>query len=366
MSDGNGGNGPPVTFRPARPEDKSAILQLHERSPGAGARRDPAVWDWLFTQNTSSSQLHYYVAESDGDIVGQNATLPVRLTHAGKNLAGLLSLHSVTDPAYGGRGIFTTLGEKLYSAVAPERPLVFGFPNPASAPIFYKKLGWVELRPFPVFIRPLGNIRGAVEDRRPGLSPLARLSDKLAPVGLIPAWAARRLAKRTGARVVTFDGFGAWTDELWEELRPSLGTCAVRDAAFFRWRFCESPFPYTLYGLDRGSGLVGFAALRTRPGKLADLMELMVPPEDRSGAELLLAQAVCDAWAGGAFALRAIISPRHPHRAAFLKMGFFSMPRRLKGRYSFGACILDRSRVIPNALLHIDDWYISGADYDFI
>jgi hypothetical protein len=93
---------------------------------------------------------------------------------------------------------------------------------------------------------------------------------------------------------------------------------------------------------------------------------LMVPPEDRSGAELLLAQATCDAWASGAVALRAIISPRHPHRAAFWKVGFLRMPRRLRRTYSFGACVLDRSLVTPNALLHIDDWYISGADYDSI
>jgi hypothetical protein len=91
-----------------------------------------------------------------------------------------------------------------------------------------------------------------------------------------------------------------------------------------------------------------------------------VPPGDRSGAELLVAQATVDAWASGSVALRAIVSPRHPHRRAFQKVGFLRMPARLKVNYSFGVCILDRSRVIPNALLHIDDWYISGADYDFI
>jgi hypothetical protein len=361
----NGGEGP-VTFRPALLEDKAGIMQLHDRSPTAGARRDPKVWDWLFTRNTSSSQLYYYVAESNGAIVAQNATLPVRLSHAGRDLAGLLSLHSATDAAYGGRGLFTTLGVKLYTGVASERPVVFGFPNPASAPIFYRKLGWVELRPFPAFIRPLGNIRGPIAERRPRLLPLARLADALAPAGLIPARAVRRLAERTGARVVTLDGFGPWADELWEELRPSLGTCAVRDAAFLRWRFRQSPFRYRLYGLDRGSGPIGFAVLRARPGKFADLMELMVPPEDHSGAELLLAQAICDAWASGSVALRAIVSPRHPHRPGFLKVGFLRMPRRLKATYSFGVCVLDRSLVVPNALLHMDDWYISGADYDSI
>ena len=355
-----------VTFRPANVDDKDEILKLHERSPTAGARRDAAVWDWLFLRNTSSSNLYYFLAEADGAVVAQNATLPVRLSHGGKELGGLLSLHSATDPAFGGRGLFTTLGVKLYDAVASERPLVFGFPNPASAPIFYKKLGWVELRPFPVFVRPLGNIRTRVAEWRPRLSPAAGLVDAIAPAALLPARAAERRARRTGARVVALDGFGSWADRLWEELQPALGTCAVRDAAFLQWRFCDSPFRYKRYGLDRGSGPVGFAVLRARPGGFADLMELMVRPGDATGAELLLARATRDAWASGAIALRAIISPRHPHRSAFLKMGFLRMPRRLRKSYSFGVCVLDRSSVTPNALLHIDDWYISGADYDFI
>src|SRR5690348_8075337 len=113
----------PVSFRPARLEDKRAIMELHERSPGAGARRDPAVWDWLFTRNTASPRLYYQLAEANRTIVAQNATLPVRLTHSGSELDGLLSLHSATDPAYSGRGLFTTLGLKLYSAAASDRPV---------------------------------------------------------------------------------------------------------------------------------------------------------------------------------------------------------------------------------------------------
>ncbi len=355
---------PPVTFRRARRDDRAAILSMRERS--TGETQDPALWDWLFAHNTSNSQFYCQVAESDGVVVAQFAALPVRLTHLDDEVAGLAGVQMATDPRFRGRGIFTALGKELQAAVAGERPVVFGFPNVVSAPTFYEKLDWVELRPFPVLVRPLGNVREAVALRRPRLAPLARIADVLEPAGLAPVWVARRAAERSGASVVLLDDFGEWTDGLWHRLRPLLGTCAVRDADFLRWRFCASPFPYIVYGLDRGAGPVGFAVLRLREGKFADLMELMVPPGDRAGAGLLLGHAIREARSSGAVALRAMVSERHPHRAAFRRLGFLRMPARLRAAYSFGVCVLDRSAVTPNALLHIDDWYISGADLDYI
>jgi len=313
--------------------------------------------------------MHYFVADAGDRLAGQYAVMPIRLQHRGQPLLGLLSLHTATDPDFERRGIFTALARELYARAASEAPIVYGFPNPNSGPALYRKLGWVELRPFPILIRPLGNTRGPVVVKRPRLSPLAWLSDSLALLALVPAWAVKHRFERTQAKVVELDSFDVWADELWDEISPLLGTCAVRDAAFLQWRFAESPFRYTLYGLDRGAGPSGFAVLGCRPwrgGKVADLMELIVRSEDRSGADLLVAKAVLDAWSMGAIALRAIVSPRHPHRGAFLKAGFLPVPERFKSDFSFGVGILDAAQLTPNEVLHIDDWYISGADLDYI
>jgi hypothetical protein len=194
--------------------------------------------------------------------------------------------------------------------------------------------------------------------------PLARIADAVVPATLAPAWAAARRAP-----VTRLDDFGPWADELWEELRPQLGTCAVRDARFLRWRFCESPFDYTLYGLERGGRTAGFVVLSIRPwrgGATADLLELMAPPGDRAGASALIATALLEARRRGAVAVRAIVSPRHPHRGSFLRAGFLPVPGRLKAGYSFGVCVLDPARVRPDSVLQPEDWYISGADLDYI
>ena len=57
-----------------------------------------------------------------------------------------------------------------------------GFPNASSAPGFYRKLGWVELRPYPLLVRPLGNARDAFNVWKPRLAPIGSLIGLLTPL----------------------------------------------------------------------------------------------------------------------------------------------------------------------------------------
>ena len=96
-------------------------------------------------------------------------------------------------------------------------------------------------------------------------------------------------------------------------------------------------------------------------------MELLVAADDRAGASALIGRAILDAAAEGAWALRAIVSPRHPHLAALRHAGFASLPQRFRGHgYSYGLKVLDERKALPNQMVHMTDWYISGADLDFL
>jgi hypothetical protein len=355
-----------ITYRNATPADKDEALALLERS--FGFPHSESLWEWLFIHNPSGSRMFYRVAEAADRLAGQYATMPARFQHADREVTALVSLHTATDPDFGRRGIFTKLASQLYADAASQAVFVYGFPNVNSAPGLYQKLGWVELRPYPLFLRPLGNIKGPLAARRSSLAPFAAAVDTIAQVGIVPARVRTRRGRGQKSEVISIDSFGPWADQLWESLRSRLGTCAIRDASFLNWRFSESPFAYTIYGLDRGSGPVGFAVLSLRPwrgGHTADLMELMTPLDDPECADLLLARATIEAASRGAIAIRAIVSPHHPHRRAFLKSGFLPVPKRFKQNYSFGVRVLEPSNVIPNRLLHVDDWYISGADLDY-
>jgi hypothetical protein len=312
--------------------------------------------------------MYYFVADAGERLAGQYATMPVRLQHDGKPVLGLLSLDTATDPDFERQGVFTTLARELYERAAGEAPIVFGFPNVNSAPGFYRKLGWVELRPYPLLVRPIGNAEEAIRAWKPRLAPLGSLIALLAPLLRALEHVIKVTGERGSASVRTLDGFSGWADDLWAGLSAQLGTCAVRDAAYLNWRFCSAPYAYRRYALHRGAGPVGFAVTTFRPfrgGKLAYLMELMVPEDDCAGARLLLAHTCLDAAREGATAIVTLATQRHPHRRAMLQSGFVPAPEPLKAKFSFGVRH-NGPGIVPNELFHMDDWYLSGADLDTI
>lgn len=356
-----------LQLRTASAEDRTSALELLRRA--FGGAQDPRRWDWLFLENPARKDLYYVVADAGDRLAGQYATMPSRLHHSGRSILGLLSLDTATDPGFGRRGIFTRLASKLYESAREDAALVYGFPNANSAPGFYNKLGWVELRPFPLFGRPLGNVERPLASIRGGLASIGRAVDSLSAVGLLPAAVSLWRGERAGLRIVRVQDFGEWADELWSDLSRSVVTSAVRDAAFLRWRFVEAPYPYTILGVERDARLVGFVALRIRPWRgaaVADLMELMARADDPPAADMLLAAAVLSTWSQSSVGMRAIVSPNHPHRDRFLRAGIFPVPKRWTTDRSFGVRILNSAAVNPNEVLHMDDWYISGADLDYI
>ena len=355
------------SVRSATPDDRDGALRLLERAFGASWVPETAgpVWDWLFQPGAEDGRMYYLVADAGDRLAGQYALLPVRLQHDDRLVRGLLSLHTATDPDFARQGIFTTLAEALYTSASEEAPVVFGFPNPASAPGFYNKLDWVELRPFPLLGAPLPRAGATFTGGLRPAAPFAALGGLLVAAR---AAAARRVVRPGALTVEPFNEFGSWADVLWEGVAPRLGTCVVRDAAFLNWRFCRSPFRYRRLLLRRGDEPAGFLVSTVAPWKdtqLAYVMELLVRPEDRAGARLLLAHAVGAAVSEGAAGIVAIATRRHPHRRAFISAGMLPLPGRARTSFSFGVRV-NGPGAARERLLQIDDWYLSGADLDYL
>ncbi|HXN38719.1 MAG TPA: GNAT family N-acetyltransferase [Solirubrobacteraceae bacterium] len=348
-------------------DDRAAIRDLMRRAFGSheaplGAQR----WEWLFGAPADDAPVHYLVADAGERLAGQYAGIPVRMQHRGERTSGLTMVDMATDPDYEHQGVYTALAREIYAASAPDAPIVFGFPNPTAAPFHYGRFDWVELHPFPFLARPLANVGRALRETLPGLAPAGGALDALlSPVRLFERTLAA-VGKLGAASVQPLERFSAWTDELWMELSPALGTCVVRDADYLNWRFYASPYSYRRFALHRQGSPVGFAVSTfcpTRFGKLCYLMELMAPAHDRAGARLLLAQACLDATREGASMICTVATRRHPHRRAMLQTGFLPAPKRVRGHMSFGVR-RNGEDATPNDLFHIDDWYLSGADRD--
>jgi hypothetical protein len=352
---------------------RNAVRQDRERAlalmaTAFGPRADALGeerWDWLFLRNTAGQRLVYLVADAGTVLAAQYALLPVRMQHAGGVISGLLSLDTATHPEFARRGLFTTLAQQLYASTRDDYPLVFGFPNSNSAPGFYRKLEWIEVRPYPLLMRLVGRLQDVVPERFTRAAQVANLVAQplvsLVDVARLP---------RESASIDEFSFFDDWTDRLWLANAPRLGTCAVRDRAFLHWRYCESPFPYERLLLREGGDVRGFVIVAYAPsgrGITAHVMELMTTdPGDNESAGVLLASVVHRARRRGAAVISMIATPRHPHLATLRRAGLRRVPERWLGARSFGCRVNGALPGGADSVRHIDDWYLSGSDLDFI
>lgn len=344
------------TTRRATAGDQEAVLALLGRAHAGDetAALSVAEWEWLFLRNPGGAGLQYVVADAGARLAGQYATVPLRMQIGGVVAQGLLSLNTATDPEFQRQGIFTTLAETLYGEAEGSFALVYGFPNARSAPGFYRRLGWLDLGAPRLLLRPL---------RSPG----RRFPRRGIALGLAVGAPALRALDAVGGRAPRaepFDAFDSWADRIWARAAPALGTAAVRDAAFLRWRFDDAPREYRRWSV--GEEPDGYAVSRLVPWRgttIAYLMELIAP--SRAVATGLLRAVMTDAHRDGAVAICAVATPHHPHRSALLRSGFLPVPVGLTPGLSFGVRALSDD-VPRSAILSLDDWYLSAADYDWV
>ena len=347
------------SIRNARPDDENEVLALLARAHADDETGTPSgeEWRWLFLENPAGRGLQYVVADAGERLAGQYATVPMRLQIRGQAAAGLLSLNTATDPDFQRQGIFTALASRLYEEAAGEFAVVYGFPNPRSAPGFYRRLDWRDLGSPRLLVRPL---------RAPGRSFERRRTAAALAVAAPPLNALVRL-RRASSKVIPIDSFGPWADAVWARAAPALGTAAIRDAAFLTWRFDAAPRYYRRWAFIGDDGEpVGYAVSRVvewRSESLAYLMELQAPSAHAASA--LLQAVVADAHSSGAIALCTVVTQRSPHRRSFAAAGLLPLPAGIARYASFGARTLGHD-VPADAVLDQRAWYISPADFDWI
>lgn len=264
-----------------------------------------------------------------------------------------MSLDTATHPDFTGRGLFTDLAQRAYDR--PGADLVFGFPNPSSAGIFYNRLGWHELGPFPLLFKPLA---GLVRALAPARMHAGDAADRAAAL-----FASKR---PTGAE--PFDRFGGWADEIWQAMSAGLGTAVVRDCEYLNWRFVDAPADYERFAAPEATEPAAYAVLRTVPwrqGRVSYLMELAARPDGEEAAVSVLAAAISAARAAGSAGIVALATPSNPMGGLLSRQGFRRPPGRFLGSFSFGAR-LSGSVEAHTELKRLDAWHVTAADFDHV
>ncbi len=230
----------PFGVREATPADEPEVRALiAEMIPGVDVA---ARWRWMYEQNPGGRALTWLAIAPSGEVAGCTSFFPFRMWLDGAEVRGALGGDGYVRPAFRRKG----LGGLLHDASRRDMPAhaigcMYGAPGAMNVTPL-KHGGSRELGAVARFVRPL----------RVGPLPL---------VGPRGAWLEPMASQ--DPRV----------DAVWSEARTELRLAAVRDAAFYQWRFRDAPAQkQAAYVILDGATPIGACALES----LGDGAELHV------------------------------------------------------------------------------------------
>src|SRR5262245_17617664 len=281
----------PLEVERRAPEDADAIFRLYQDVFGvemteASRRR----WRWQYLENpaTPSDGPEIWVAREGGQVLGQYASMPVRLFWGGREVRSSWGMDVFLRDDARGKGI----GARLFTAWSDHVEVALGLGLTPSSYGLFKKLRYHDVGPVPFFQKVLDPV--AVARRRVGrvmavpagwaLRGALSLLDPAAP-----APTGRVLVERV-------TGFSADCDTLWERCRAAYAMCVRRDQAYLNWKYGACPTrSYELREARKDGLLTGIAVSRHEDYKglrLGWLIDLFADPGDRETKHALLADVL--------------------------------------------------------------------------
>lgn len=318
--------------RAARAADRSELLTLiGEMIPGADAE---ARWRWLYERNPGGPALTW-VAELGGRAAGCTSFFPFRLWLDGAIVQAALGGDGFVRPEARRNGVGAALHRASRAAMHGYGiGCMYGAPGAMNVTPL-KKGGSVEVGEVMRWVRPI----------RAGAFGLhAPLLDRLA------------LAPSHTAELTPMHPQDDRVEEVWLAARKDLRLAAVRDAAFYTWRFLEAPAgrQRAFVIVDHGQPIGACAVELTRGGTALTVIDVVAIP---------------GAWHA---CLRAIVRYAAERTAAHLvDLKLFAPDGRRRQLWRLGFAEREHKpflvMVSPGGDRRFHDaarWYYTGADSD--
>ena len=243
-----------------RAADQEDIFRLYAETFGQdlteGSRRR---WHWQYPENPAreSEGPAIWVAREGVDVLGQYASMPVRLWWDGREVRSSWGMDVFVRPQARGKGV----GARLFTAWSDHVEVALGLGLTPSSYGLFKKLRYHDVGPVPFFQKVLD--ARAVASRRLGPVLGAIGGGRCSALG----WSVRhpeRPRRLERSRCEPITAFGPEYDALWERARGSYAMCVRRDAAYLDWKYARCPHRSydAARGPARGARSLGFAVSR--------------------------------------------------------------------------------------------------------
>ena len=337
-----------------RPEDKRAVEALYRRVFGNDAAESSRLrWEWQYRRNPNNPghEPEIWIAREGTTLVGQYATMPVKLSVKGDEVQGSWGMDVMVAPERQRQG----LGEVLFRTWDRNVGASLGLGLSDSSYRLFQKLNWPDVGPVPCLVKPL--TRRAF--RRPNWPvPLNRLVSAIAlPIVKIVA---RSRPLRAEVRLI--QRFDDSFTELWAELAPKFDLAVRRDAAYLNWKYVLAPHVrYSIAVLRRQDRNIGYAVYRhvhEPRGRVTLLVDFLADPDDEAAVRTLLhwidrEAAQADSDKIRAFAMHA------GFRRILRRSGYFQVKSTMEFVVKVNAI------EVPSAFYeNTDAWHVTLGDSD--
>lgn len=335
-------------------DDRRAVDALYRRVFGHDAADASRLrWEWQYRRNPNNpgGEPEIWIAREGTAIVGQYATMPVRLRVKGREVKGSWGMDVMVAPERQRQG----LGEVLFRTWDRNVGASLGLGLSDASYRLFQKLRWPDVGPVPCFVKPL--TRRAFRNPRLPV-PLNRLISALTlPIVLVVS---RTRPMRAEVRLIPrFDD--AFT-ELWETLAPKFDVAVRRDAPYLNWKFASAPHVrYSLAALFRDEKPAGYAVYRhlhESRGRVTLLVDFLADPDQPSDVSTLLRWIDREARQADSDKIRTFAT-HEAFRRVLRRSGYF----QVKSTVEF-VIKINGIDVPPAFYENTDSWHVTLGDSD--
>jgi hypothetical protein len=337
-----------------RTDDRRHVEALYRRVFGIdSAEANRLRWEWQYGRNPHmpADGPLIWLAREGQTIVGQYATMPVRLLVADREIDAAWGMDVMVAPERQRQG----LGEVLFRTWDRNVGASLGLGLSDSSYRLFGKLRWPDVGPVPCLVKPL--TRRAL--RRPGWSVGA---NRLLSAITLPVIRLIARSRPLDGEVRVIRHFDDRFNDLWSGVSSKFAFAVKRDAAYLNWKYIQAPHVrYTIAIVERQQALVGYVVYRhfQEPrGRVTVVVDWLTDPEDESALQTLLRWVDREARAADSDKIRAF-AMHAGFRRGLRRAGYFSV----KSSMEFVAKI--NAVDVPSSFYEqTDTWHVTLGDSD--
>jgi len=337
-----------------KPDDKRAVDALYRRVFGHDAAESSRLrWEWQYRRNPNNPghEPEIWIAREGTTLVGQYATMPVKLSLKGREVQASWGMDVMVAPERQRQG----LGEILFRTWDRNVGASLGLGLSDSSYKLFQKLKWPDVGPVPCLVKPL--TRRAF--RRPNW-PVA--INRLVSAITLPVVMIVSRARPVRAEVRLIQRFDDSFTNLWETLAPQFDLAVRRDAAYLNWKFVTAPHVrYSIAVVRRDERNVGYAVYRhlhEPRGRVTLLVDFLTDPEDEAAFRTLLNWVDREARQADSDKIR-VFATHAGFRRLLRRSGYF----QVKSTMEFVVKV-NGIDVAPRFYENTEGWHVTLGDSD--